>query len=181
MAEEPHGNDLTGQVAIKLQPGRTFRWTIGTGGSATVYKGQWLWSQNDPPFDVAVKIFRSTSDLTSEDTINARRRLIRETNAWLRLNHENIQPYFGHCSDLAPSIALISPFCGNGTVMRYMKKKSADKHLRLKFITDVAKGLAYLHTLNVVHGDLKPSNILIDDNGNARLTDFGRAKVVGET
>lgn len=51
----PCFQDLTGQVAIKLQPGRTFRWTIGTGGSATVYKGQWLWSQNDPP--VAIILF----------------------------------------------------------------------------------------------------------------------------
>jgi len=148
-----------------------------------VYKGKWHWSQDHSPLDVAVKIFRTTSDPASEDMSNARRRLIRETNTWLRLSHKNIQPYFGHCSDLAPSIALISPYCVNGTVTAYLKSQSADNHLRLKLVADIANGLAYLHTFRsgIVHGDLKPSNILVDDAGNARLTDFGRAKVTGET
>jgi serine/threonine protein kinase len=181
--QQPHGRDLIGQVTILLQPGKRYRWVIGTGGFSTVYKGKWHRSLDDPPLDVAIKIFRTTSDPASEDTSDARRRLIRETNTWLRLSHRNIQPDFGHCSDLAPSIALISPYCVNGTVMGYIKTQSANNHLRLKLVADVVNGLAYLHTFRsgVVHGDLKPSNILVDDAGNARLTDFGRAKVVGET
>jgi serine/threonine protein kinase len=44
---------------------------------------------------------------------------------------------------------------------------------------DIADGLKYLHDNNVVHGDLHGSNVLVDDNERALLSDFGRAKVIG--
>jgi len=171
---------LTGEVTLTTQPGYKGPWVFGAGGFSTVYKGEWLKSPNGSPQDVAVKIFRTTSN-QKEGLAIAIKRLIRESNAWRRLSHKNIQPYYGYCSNLDPSLALISPFCGNGTVMDYIRNTSADDDIRNKFVTDVASCLAYLHSHEVVHGDLKPNNILVDDAGNACLTDFGRAKVLGES
>jgi len=68
--------------------------------------------------------------------------------------------------------------------MNYIRRHSADNELRLKFVTDVANGLAYLQSHKpheIVHGDLKPTNILINDKVNACLCDFGSGKVLEET
>jgi len=50
---------------------------------------------------------------------------------------------------------------------------------KLDLVKDVADGLQYLHSQNVIHGDLHCKNVLVDDTGHATLTDFGRAKVIG--
>jgi len=87
--------------------------------------------------------------------------------------------FLGVCHDddawLAP--ALISPLCENGNVIQYLAKHpDADT---LKMVLGVASGLRYLHSREIVHGDLKPHNVIIDDTGTARLCDFGRSKVIG--
>jgi len=46
-------------------------------------------------------------------------------------------------------------------------------------VKDVIKGLHYLHSHNVIHGDLQCNNVLVNDAGHAVLADFGRAKVIG--
>jgi len=180
---EARGEDLTGQVRILTYPKHTYPWTIGEGSFSNVVKGEWrktLLPQNDSPAVVAVKIFRGMHNDTPEKVAAVSRRLIRESNTWLRLSHPNIQPYYGHCANLAPSVALISPFCGNGTVMHYIKGHPFEESLRHKFITDIISGLEYLHGHNVIHGDLQANNVLVDDTNNARLSDFGRAKILGE-
>jgi len=48
---------------------------------------------------------------------------------------------------------------------------------RLEIIVGVAKGVAYLHGQEVIYRDLKPSNILLDENWRAKIADFGTAKV----
>jgi serine/threonine protein kinase len=66
---------------------------------------------------------------------------------------------------------LVSPFYRHGNITSYLKKHPGVNKLAL--ITQVASGLSYLHSQFIVHGDLKGSNILINDNGEASLTDFG--------
>lgn len=179
----PCGEDLTGQVTVLTYPNQQYVWTIGEGSFSNVVKGEWRKkgaAENGPPTLVAVKIFRGIHNDTAEKVNAISRRLVRESNTWLRLSHPNIQPYFGHCANLAPSVALISPYCGNGTVMHYIRSHPFDENLRPKFVTDVAKGLEYLHGCKIIHGDLQANNILVDDAKNARLSDFGRAKILGE-
>lgn len=180
---EAHGANLTGQVTILTKHGKTYLWKIGTGSFSDVMKGEWRKdsaAMNGPPISVAVKIFRGMHNDTAEKVEAVSRRLIRESKTWQRLNHPNIQPYFGYCANLAPSVALISPFRDHGTVMSYMTKHPSDEYLGPKFISDIANGLEYLHRHNIVHGDLQANNVLVDEEINARLSDFGRAKILGE-
>lgn len=73
---------------------------------------------------------------------------------------------------------LISPWYNNGNVRDYLRITSNSNRPRL--VSDVANGLLYLHSSNVVHGDLKGDNVLVDENGAARLIDFGMSKLIEE-
>ncbi|KZP25821.1 kinase-like protein, partial [Athelia psychrophila] len=106
-------------------------------------------------------------------------RLIRESNSWLGLHHPNVQQYHGHCRGLGLTVALISPYRPNGNIMRYMSTTHCSRGDRLKFVKEIAEGLDYLHSEGIVHADLRCDNILIDDQGCALLTDFGRSKKIG--
>jgi len=106
------------------------------------------------------------------------RRIGRESKVWVDLKHPNIQPYLGFCSNLGPAVALISPYCGHGTIKSYLDKNPTASKSQL--LREVVSGLGYLHSKEIVHGDLQRRNVLVDDNGHAVLTDFGRAKMIGD-
>ncbi|KAF9643889.1 kinase-like protein [Thelephora ganbajun] len=103
----------------------------------------------------------------------------KEAVMWKRLKHPNIVPLLG--VTITP-LQLISTWMPGGNLPEYIKTHpNAD---RLEFLSDVANGLCYLHSYNAIHGDIKGSNILVDDSGHARISDFGLATItkdVGST
>jgi serine/threonine protein kinase len=163
--------DLTGQVT------KTEDHYFAYGGFSEVFKGEWRdpATVTDNVRRVAIKLLRGVH---TDDSVLAAitRRLNRETRVWHDLSHANILPFLGVCSDLGPSTAMVSPLCDNGAVLQYLKiKPEAD---RLNIIIGVARGLKYLHSKNVVHGDLKGHNVLMSDDGIPLLADFGRSKFI---
>ncbi|KAG8812252.1 hypothetical protein FRC17_002114 [Serendipita sp. 399] len=158
--------DLSGSVVRGRHP-------IFTGTYSSVYKGIW----DDHP--VAVKVIRTAGSL-----IATRRKFKRESKVWSRLSHPNILPLYGICmeDDFGPFGALISPWCKNGTSAQRIYN-IAEPTRRISLLLGVANGVRYLHEHKsiLVHGDLKPANILIDDDGEARLCDFGLVRYVQET
>ncbi|KAG2740559.1 kinase-like protein [Suillus brevipes Sb2] len=100
---------------------------------------------------------------------------------WLRLSkHPTIVPLLGiaHVGSLFP--ALISQWMPLGTLYMYLEQGTISTFDKVKLVMGVAEGLKYLHSENVVHGDLQPANVLIDGSGNPRLTGFDLATVVGD-
>jgi len=80
------------------------------------------------------------------------------------------------CNDVGPSPAIISSLYNNGNVNQYLARNpQAD---RKAIVLDVARGLEYLHAQNIIHGFLKPRNVLLDDHSTAHLCDIGRAKLI---
>ncbi|KAG6898447.1 hypothetical protein C0993_006830 [Termitomyces sp. T159_Od127] len=63
----------------------------------------------------------------------------------------------------------------NGNISKYLKDNP--QALRLSLAVDVARGLYYLHDKGIIHGDLKGSNVLVDDAGTARVADFGISSI----
>ncbi|PVF95338.1 kinase-like protein [Serendipita vermifera] len=114
---------------------------------------------------------------TDADT---RRKLEIEMRVWASLNHINILPFYGYSQGFGAYGALISPWCENGHAGSYVRRHSIDAPLRFKLWCDVIHGLVYLHSHGVVHGDLKPSNVLIDDQENARICDFGLVRILSD-
>jgi len=156
--------------------------SIGDGGFSDVYKGEYSSAVDAGPITtfVAVKLFRISRNGGHGELWPERvtKRITRESDIWFSLNHSNIQPYFGYCEGLGPSVALISPYCGNRTIMTFITNNPQINKSPL--IKDIAKGLSYLHSKNVIHCDLNCNNVLVDAAGRAILTDFGRAKIIGD-
>ncbi|KAF9462794.1 TKL/TKL-ccin protein kinase [Collybia nuda] len=156
--------DLTGTVT------KTKEYSVGYGGFSDVYEGVF----NGTKDYVAIKIFRGIHTNKTE-LEHITKRINRETYVWQKLNHKNVLKFLGVCTDLYASSALISPFCDAGSVKEYVKEHPDVN--RSVMIFGIAEGLAYLHQKNVLHGDLKPQNILIGKHGEPLICDFGQSKL----
>ncbi|KAJ7573459.1 kinase-like domain-containing protein, partial [Mycena floridula] len=161
--------DLSGRVR------RDGQYPFASGGNSNIYRGKLL-RPNGKKIRVAIKMIRLSDDGsgTSEEVI---RRLKREASIWSRLVHPNVLPFIGICSDIAPWPVLVSPFYKHGHIQKYLVNHEAAD--RMAMITAIASGLEYLHSKDVVHGDLKAQNILVDKRGNPSICDFGISKLMG--
>ncbi|KAJ8079540.1 hypothetical protein PM082_011127 [Marasmius tenuissimus] len=122
--------------------------------------------------DVALKRVRVFQNTTDRRKII--RGLCREALLWRTLEHPFVLPFRGMDADAFPSLlCLVSPWMKNGTILKHLIENGyADIEKRL---FEIAQGLAYLHSQHIIHGDLRGSNILVDDEWHARLADFGLA------
>lgn len=124
---------------------------------------------------VAIKIYRPKNLLDAEGDYQFRSEFKKVFNC----HHENIiQPTYFSVYDDNPY--LVMPYCPSGSSEKLVGKL-VDKDDLWKYIYEVASGLAYLHahTPQIIHQDIKPANVLIDDNGNFAITDFGISAEMG--
>ncbi|KIO28544.1 hypothetical protein M407DRAFT_71643, partial [Tulasnella calospora MUT 4182] len=94
---------------------------------------------------------------------------------WQYIRHRYVLPILGFLT--VPNPCIIAPWCRFGNILQYLSvKKRAN---RLYLLAQIAEGLAYLHSRNppFIHGDLKPDNILINDDEDPVLADFGLAQI----
>jgi len=155
--------------------------TIGRGGFAVVYKGL---LRNG--LSVAVKKFYDTIELSDE-------MYRKEVQSMMRLKHANIVRFFGYCADTqwkmfkhdgrhviaeARQRLLCFEFVPNGSLDKYISDMfhGLEWRKRYQIIRGICEGLRYLHDENVLHLDLKPSNILLDHNLVPKITDFGLSR-----
>ncbi|KAJ0729862.1 putative protein kinase RLK-Pelle-SD-2b family [Helianthus annuus] len=104
-----------------------------------------------------------------------------EVNAIAKTHHKNLVQLLGYCDD-GDHRLLVYEYRSNGMLAGFLfgDMKPSWK-LRSDVIVGVTKGLAYLHeecSTHVIHCDIKPQNILLDDSYNAKISDFGLAKLL---
>ncbi|KAF7343889.1 TKL/TKL-ccin protein kinase [Mycena venus] len=162
------GRDLAGKVTQDDQ------YPFAGGGNSNLYRGK-LICTDGRKIRVAIKLIR-LPDGGSGQMENILRRLKREVDVWSRLNHKNVLPFIGICEDIAPWPVLISPYYKFGHVGTYLKKHPSIN--RRDLVTGVACGLQYLHAHDIVHGDLKVPNVLVDKRGAPCICDFGISKIL---
>ncbi len=126
---------------------------------------------------VALKIIRSElmHDLT------ARARFLREAQVSSHLKHEHILPLFEFGEDQG-RLFLVTPYIEGGTLARRLKSGSLSLREVRQLFVPLVQAVAYIHRRGVIHRDLKPTNILLDEQDGqvyVRLIDFGIATVQG--
>ncbi|KAF8762928.1 hypothetical protein HU200_008774 [Digitaria exilis] len=140
---------------------------LGCGGHGMVYRGTL-----DDNKDVAVKKSKVIDDDCREEFVN-------EIIILSQINHRNIVRLLGCCLEVDVPM-LVYEFISNGTLFEFLhgdeKKSPIPLDLRLKIATQSAEALAYIHSSTsrtILHGDVKSLNILLDDDYNAKVSDFG--------
>jgi eukaryotic-like serine/threonine-protein kinase len=121
---------------------------------------------------VALKIQRAGS-ITSGETAE---RFHREARSVARLKHPGIVALYDTGTTEDGICFLVTEFIEGSTLEEAMRSRPVDPRRAAHLIAEVADALQYAHDHGVVHRDVKPSNILIDNEGRPHLTDFGLAK-----
>lgn len=150
---------------------------LGRGGMAQVYRAY------HPQLDryVAVKVLRS--DLVEEAEFLARFR--REAQSVANLRHENIVQVYDFDADGDIYYMIMELLEGDTLKVRLNAYRARKERMpsgeMLRITLDVLDGLAYAHSEGIIHRDIKPANILLTSRGQAVLTDFGIAQIIGGT
>ena len=145
---------------------------IGQGGFSEIQRAKWL------NLDVAVKIIfdpKITEQLKEEFN--------NEINKLFKVRHPNIINLLGVCTKNS-KLAIVMELADKGSLFDYLHKNPQNKDIPLSFkykvIQQLIRTMLYLHEMGYVHRDLKTQNILLDNNHNIKLCDFGLTKSMCE-
>ncbi|XP_009778886.1 rust resistance kinase Lr10-like isoform X2 [Nicotiana tabacum] len=147
-----------------------FKEKLGQGGYGSVYKGK---LRSGP--DVAMKILTKPK-ADGQDFIN-------EVATIGRIHHVNVVQLIGYCAERSKR-ALVYDFMPNGSLDKYITPREGGTLLswqrKSEIALGVARGIEYLHRgcdIQILHFDIKPHNILLDENFVPKISDFGLAKL----
>ena len=143
---------------------------LGAGGMGVVYKALDLKLQRT----VALKCLPHEVAISAQD----KERLLREARAASALDHPNIGVIYGLEETSDRQLFIVMGFCEGETLAQKMGRGLIPIHESLDLAIQIASGLAAAHARNIVHRDVKPSNIILTKDNIAKIVDFGLARVV---
>ncbi|KAL8497094.1 hypothetical protein ACS0TY_020682 [Phlomoides rotata] len=168
-----NGDQFTLRSFSYAEPERAtdgFKDILGLNPSGAVYKGRWP----DCNKSIAVKKL--------ENVAEGDRKFRTEMTAVGRTHHRNLVPLLGFCIDGSRKL-LVYEFMKNGSLAEFLFEVENRPHwnVRVRIALDVARGILYLHEeceTRIMHCNIKPQNILLNDSWTAKISDFGLAKLL---
>ncbi|XP_031635739.1 serine/threonine-protein kinase pelle-like [Contarinia nasturtii] len=146
---------------------------LGRGGFATVFRGRWKSTE------VAIKKIQYKTDDAKKKAKIQMKQMETELSFLNSCRHDNILPLYGYSKN-GPEPCLVYQHMSGGSVERRLRGKTASPltfEERNRIALGTARGLQYLHTYidgkPLIHGDIKPANILLDLNCVPKIGDFG--------
>ncbi|PIA30265.1 hypothetical protein AQUCO_05700159v1 [Aquilegia coerulea] len=146
---------------------QSFNVKIGSGGFGDIFKGHF---PNGVP--IAVKVLKtSDADVMGKQFRN-------ELSTMGRITHRSLIKLYGYCYN-ADITALVYEYMENGSFDKILFKNHLNIPWRKLFdiAIEIAKGISYLHESQIIHHDIKPSNVLLDSNLSPKVIDYGLASV----
>ncbi|MCU0228030.1 MAG: protein kinase [Bryobacterales bacterium] len=145
---------------------------IGSGGMGVVF----LAMRNDPQFfqTVAIKILRREFDASILAS-----RFLRERQILATLSHPNIARVLDGGSTEDGTPYLVMEFISGKPITAYAAEKQLGIEEKIRLFQKVCEAVQHAHRSLVIHRDLKPGNVMVGDNGEPKLLDFGIAKLLG--
>jgi serine/threonine protein kinase len=157
------------RIAIKLLN------NIGEGAFGTVSKGlvDERGTTGVPEYTVAVKV------LKNEPTGSEIKEFMREAAIMAQFKHPNVLSLVGVCTAGEPAMIVLQ-FCEHGSLLSFLQKHTGFQQLqltsKLSLLADVANGMEYLASCNVVHRDLAARNVLVGSDFVCKVSDFGLSR-----
>jgi serine/threonine protein kinase len=146
---------------------------IGSGGMSVVYRGRHRVTHQE----VAIKIL--PPELAVHDELKAR--FVEEARVLAKLEHPNIV-HLNNFTEAGGRLCLVMQFVEGVTFEhKIVEKKQLPVDEAVHVTIEVCKALEYAHGQGVIHRDIKPSNVLVRADGGVKVTDFGIAKMLGQT
>ena len=145
---------------------------IGRGGMATVYKAYHAATDRH----VAVKVIQ----IAVADNQEFLTRFEREAKLVAGLQHIHILPVFDYGQHEGTAY-LVMPLIETGTLKRAMQAEKLDLRENVRIFAQIADAVGYAHEKGILHRDIKPDNVLLDDRNNVLLSDFGIARAAAST
>uniref|UniRef100_A0A2N9H3X6 non-specific serine/threonine protein kinase n=1 Tax=Fagus sylvatica TaxID=28930 RepID=A0A2N9H3X6_FAGSY len=149
---------------------RGFKEVIGRGASGTVYKGVLL--------DKRVAAIKRLNEADQGEA-----EFLAEVNTIGMLNHMYLIEMWGYCVEGKHKL-LVYEYMEHGSLAENLSSNALDWKKRFQIAVGIAKGLAYLHEEClewILHSDIKPQNILLDDDYQPRVADFGLSKLLSRS
>ncbi|KAF1331653.1 Serine/threonine protein kinase, partial [Globisporangium splendens] len=120
---------------------------------------------------VVVKCMLHASDATEEDSA-AKQAFVREMDLWFKFNHPHVITMYCACHVSSPPF-IVCEDAADGNLLQFLSASNDNRQFTWRLLYQAALGFEYIHSHNVVRGDLKCNNILVGADGQAKIADFG--------
>ncbi|HVV83390.1 MAG TPA: serine/threonine-protein kinase, partial [Kofleriaceae bacterium] len=165
-APTPVPQPVAGEVTPPARLGRfELRGKLGEGGMGVVFRAL----DHALEREVALKLVNAAGGA------DAQARLLREAQAMARVAHPNVVPIFDVGVE-HEQVFLAMELVRGATLTAWLRAAPRGWQETLRLLVDAGRGLAAAHRAGLLHRDVKPDNILVGDDGRARIVDFGLAR-----